>query len=217
MKLAPEGRNFILTSAIGVGIALWLSVMTGKKVAFWLLGIISLWLTMVLQFFRDPDRFPPDRDDIILAPADGRVISISPSTLSPLKPKGKRVSIFMSPFNVHVNRSPVKGRVSHTEHFNGRFLSAYKIEAERENERTITKVDTLYGQVAFSQVAGFIARRIVLYARPDDQIYPGERIGMIKFGSRMDVYFPDEANILVRPGDRVIAGETILGEFSHAK
>jgi len=217
MKLAPEGKNFILTSGLGVAFALWLSVVTGKKFAFWILGLSAVWLAMVLQFFRDPDRISPKRDDVILAPADGRIISISPSTLSPLDPKGKRVSIFMSPFNVHVNRSPVNGIVKSTEHFSGKFMSAFKIEAERENERTIVKVDTEFGQVAFSQIAGFIARRIVFYPRKGDKLVPGQRIGLIKFGSRMDVYFPDNAIILVRMGDRVVAGETILGEFSRDK
>lgn len=214
LKLAFEGKSIILTSGVGVAFALWLSIFTGKKFAFWLLGIASFWLVLVLQFFRDPVRFPPDREDIILAPADGRIISVSPSVLSPLKPKGKRVSIFMSPFNVHVNRSPVKGTVKHVEHFSGNFLTASKIESERENERTMTLVDTKYGEVAFCQIAGFLARRIVLYPRPGDKVFPGERIGMIKFGSRMDVYFPDEAKILVQMGQHVVAGESILAEFS---
>jgi phosphatidylserine decarboxylase len=213
MKLAPEGKSFILTSGFGVAFALWLSLFTGKKFAFWLLGITSLWLVIVLQFFRDPDRYPPNREDIILSPADGRVISISPSTLSPLEPKGKRVSIFMSPINVHVNRSPVMGTVKHVEHFSGKFLTASKIESERENERTMTLVDTKYGEVAFCQIAGFLARRIVLYPKPGDKIFPGERIGVIKFGSRMDVYFPDDAEIIVQMGQHVKAGETILAEF----
>jgi phosphatidylserine decarboxylase len=105
------------------------------------------------------------------------------------------------------------GTVKHVEHFSGKFLTASKIESERENERTMTLVDTKYGEVAFCQIAGFLARRIVLYPKPGDKIFPGERIGVIKFGSRMDVYFPDDAEIIVQMGQHVKAGETILAEF----
>lgn len=149
----------------------------------------------------------------MLSPADGKVISIGTSSFNPLGSPGVRLSIFMSPLNVHVNRAPVAGVIKRVDHKKGRFFSAFKPEAERENERNIVHLESPGGLVVFSQVAGFLARRIVFHPKTGDHVSTGERIGMIRFGSRVDVYLPETFSFKVRIGQKVTAGETILGEL----
>ncbi len=155
-----------------------------------------------------------DGDRLILSPADGRIIAVGVPDGGPLGSRGKRVSIFMSPLDVHVNRAPVAGVVRRVEHRSGRFFSAFKPRAERENERTIVILDSPYGRTALSQVAGFLARRIVFHPREGDRLVSGQRIGMIRFGSRVDLFLPDNVTLDARLGRRTVAGETILGVFN---
>jgi len=182
----------------------------------WLPALAAIWFFLVVQFFRDPERFPPEGERLVLSPADGKVISIGEALDSPFHPPGQRVSIFMSPFNVHVNRSPAHGIVRLVEPKSGRFLTAFKPEATRENEQVLTILDTPYGELAFKQIAGYLARRIVLHPQPGDKLSAGQRVGMIKFGSRVDLFIPDNVDIRVRLGQIVTAGETVIGEFTNA-
>ncbi|MBM3329647.1 MAG: phosphatidylserine decarboxylase family protein [Calditrichaeota bacterium] len=217
MRLAPEGAGIIAASAALVLVAVVASLLVDGGRLLFLPALAVLWFLAVVQFFRDPERVPPRGSELILSPADGKIISVGPAPRSPLDPPGKRVSIFMSPINVHVNRAPAAGKVVSVEHFDGKFLSAFKEEASRENERTMIAMETASGRIAFSQIAGFLARRIVFHPKPGDSLNSGERVGMIKFGSRVDLHLPDNVAIRVAVGDRVAAGETVIGVFKDAQ
>lgn len=171
-------------------------------------------LVGVLWFFRDPERRPPLDPAAIVAPADGLVVEIDDITdASDLGVRGRRISIFLSVFDVHVNRSPVAGAIRTSEYTRGAFLDARKREACRRNERRDWVIDTDGGPCAVSQIAGLIARRIVAWSAPGDSVAAGERIGMIRFGSRTDLVLPEKADVSVRIGDRVRGGETIVGRW----
>lgn len=162
-----------------------------------------LFLAFTLWFFRDPERAAPSDPLALTSPADGRVIKDGPA----------RISVFMSPMNVHVCRAPAAGRVVSVRHERGRFLAAFKDEASEQNERATIRLATDRGEVAFTLVAGLIARRIVVRVREGQSLAAGERIGLIRFGSRVDLDLPAGAASAVRIGDRVAAGESVLARF----
>ncbi len=165
-------------------------------------------------FFRDPERKIPGGKGIFVSPADGKVILIKDVYEKDyLKSDTKEISIFMSPLNVHVNRAPCDGKVSVVRYSPGKFMAAYKASASLENENIVMVLDGEEGRVLVRQVAGFIARRAVSKAKVGDLLKRGERYGIIKFGSRLDVYLPQNAKIKVKLGDKVKAGETIIGEI----
>ena len=160
-------------------------------------------------FFRDPDRTPPATAGAVLAPADGRVTEVRAGVEDPFVGPGRQVVIFLSPLDVHVNRAAIGGRVTGVERCPGGFLPAYRPEAEGNHSvRIALEGDT--GRVVMRQVVGVLARRIVCRLEADDVVEAGERFGLIKFGSRMDVVVPERARVMVRVGDRVRAGETVL-------
>jgi phosphatidylserine decarboxylase len=159
-----------------------------------------------LYFFRDPQRSAP-AGDVMVAPADGKVVSIRE-----LSPDRTRISIFLNIFNVHVNRSPVAGSILGIEYRRGKFKVASLEEASAENEQNTFTVDSGGSRIVFSQIAGLIARRIVCYKKPGDRVEIGERIGLIKFGSRMDVFFGPEWSLSVKSGQKVSAGVTVLAQ-----
>lgn len=157
-----------------------------------------------LYFFRDPDReIPPG--DVAVAPADGKVVAVA-SESGALT----RISIFLNIFDVHVNRAPVGGRIAEVFYKKGRFLVASREQASSQNEQNLVIIDRGGSQVAFKQIAGLIARRIVFYKKPGDEVAAGERVGLIKFGSRVDVLLGPEWEIAVQPGKRVAAGSSVL-------
>lgn len=197
----------------------WLGLAFALAVAVTLLGgwwSVPFWLIalFVLQFFRDPPREAPGGDRLVLAPADGRVISIETVTDPYAERRAVRISVFMNVFNVHSNRSPVDGRVERIEYFPGRFFNADLDKACEHNERNALLIraddDTLVGCV---QVAGLIARRILCYVKPGDALRRGERFGFIRFGSRVDVYLPPEARLFVGVGEKVHATSSALAEL----
>jgi phosphatidylserine decarboxylase len=166
----------------------------------------------MLYFFRDPERIAPEGDNIFVSPADGKVIFIKNVREDQhLKSDAIEVSIFMSPLNVHVNRAPCDGVVESVVHTSGKFLSAFKHEASLQNENIAMLLNTKHGKVLVRQVAGFVARRAVCRVKPGDALEKGQRYGIIKFSSRLDVYLPKDADIKVKLGDKVKAGETIIG------
>ena len=168
----------------------------------------------MFYFFRDPERVPPTGDNIFVSPADGKIIRIKESGEDGyLKGNATEISIFMSPLNVHVNRAPCDGMVEYVRHAPGKFLSAFKDEASLKNENIALGLDTSHGRILVRQVAGFVARRAVCRVKPGDVLKKGERYGMIKFSSRLDVYLPKNTSIKVKLGDKVKAGETVLGEI----
>ncbi len=159
-----------------------------------------------LYFFRDPNReIPPGA--VAVSPADGKVVSIKRDN-----PESVRISIFLNIFDVHVNRSPVAGKITKVKYQTGKFLVASKELASSQNEQNTVTVDSDGSQVVFAQIAGLIARRIVFSKRAGDTVQKGERIGLIKFGSRVDVFLGPEWNILVKTGERVSAGSSVLAE-----
>ena len=167
-----------------------------------------------LNFFRDPDRTPPSRDDVIVSPADGTVIIIKDIFEEEfVKDTTTQLSIFMSPLNVHVNRIPISGTIGMKKYIEGDYLVASYEKADKRNERTEIGIDSKHGKMMFTQVAGFVARRIVCPLKEGEAVKMGNRFGMIKFGSRSDVFAPKKWKLKVKVGDRVTAGETILFEL----
>lgn len=185
---------------------------TYVKSLLYILGAALLIFT--LNFFRDPDRISPKREDAIISPADGTVLLVK-KVEEPrfIQGPATQISIFMSPLNVHVNRIPINGKVDYLKYIPGKFLVASADKASDENERSEIGIEGAHGKVFFTQVAGFVARRIVYDLKEGDSVKIGERFGMIKFGSRVDVIVPEKWSPLVKPGDKTTAGETILFEL----
>jgi phosphatidylserine decarboxylase len=209
MKFAREGIPFVLSLG---GAAL-----ISNLLAYWWLGLFLLMLTLAAAaFFRDPERDVPEGDDVVVSPADGRVVAVEAQALAEVMPKEsfQRVAIFMSPADVHVNRIPVSGEVLSVQHTPGRFLAAYDERASRENERNAVALRDRRGRpLVLVQVAGLLARRIVCHLRPGQLVEHGARFGLIMFGSRVDVYLPPTARVRVRVGERVRAGSAIIAEY----
>jgi len=192
-----------------------LGCVAGGLVVAWLAGPvygIPLFLAALfcLYFFRDPERQIPS-GAVAVSPADGKVVALEAES-----PSVARVSIFMNLFDVHVNRSPIAGRIAQVRYQRGRFLAANRQQASQQNEQNMVIVEGEATRVAFKQIAGLIARRIVFYKKPGDLVRAGERVGLIKFGSRVDVLLGAEWDIQVRPGNRVLAGSSILARRRSA-
>ena len=215
MRMAPEGWPFIaigwaLVALVGYAALRWTAWWWGLEV---LLVPLAVWL---LVFFRNPERTGPRGDRVVIAPADGRIVSVT-ETDEPafLHGRALRVSIFMSVFDVHVNRYPVSGTVAYRSYNAGKFLHAAADKASLDNEQSSIGLAGPHGAVLVRQIAGLIARRIVTDARVGDRATQGARLGMIRFGSRVDVYLPVTAHPApqVHVGDRVAAGATVLAEY----
>jgi len=178
----------------------------------WTLWIFSAALFLfTLNFFRDPERVTPQTERGVISPADGKIVLIQEVEENNfLKSKAIQVSVFMSPLNVHVNRYPIAGKVAYFQHIPGKFMVAFEDKSSEVNERTLIGIDSQFGKVLFKQIAGFVARRIVAPINIGDEAKAGERFGMIKFGSRVDVLLPIGSEIKVRVGEIAVAGETIL-------
>ena len=203
IPVAAEGWPFIFPPAAAACILGWM----GWWPAAATLGAVTL---CFLAFFRDPDRIAPVVPGAVLAPADGRVMRVVEID-DPWVGRAVRVSIFLSPLDVHVNRSPVAALVEGVQHAAGRFLAAYRDEASELNERCTLALQGEAARVGVKQIAGVLARRIVCRARQGDKLQAGERFGLIRFGSRTDLVVPQGTEIRVRVGDRVRGGETIMG------
>lgn len=209
----PEGYPFIGGFAVVALVLFWLWPPLG-----WTGVIATLWCA---YFFRDPPRVTAISNGIVVAPADGRVCQIAsvapPSELELGNRPLPRVSIFMSVFDCHVNRSPVAGRIERIVYRPGKFISADLDKASEHNERNAFVIVTGNGQrLAAVQIAGLVARRIVCFAREGDSLSAGQRIGMIRFGSRVDVYLPEGARVLAGEGQIAIAGETLIADLAAA-
>jgi phosphatidylserine decarboxylase len=212
-SIHPEGRKY----AVGVGAVALLVYWGVSHFIGWLLIGLTIW---VATFFRDPIRTTPRGDRLIVAPADG-LITMIVKVPPPLELRGAdaldgaeytRVSIFMSVFDVHINRSPIGGRIKRVAYVPGKFINADLDKASEDNERQHFLVEGADGlKVGFTQIAGLVARRILAFVKEGDTVEAGQRIGLIRFGSRVDVYLPAEAAPRVLLGQRAIAGETILG------
>ena len=210
----PEGRRYVIIAAVATVLSLLI-----WKVLFWPLAFLTLG---VAAFFRDPIRVTPRDDSLVIAPADGLITMIQPVVppaeldilgTAPLI----RVSIFMSVFDVHVNRTPIPGIIRRVVYISGKFLNADLDKASEENERQHLVVEGKDGRlIGFTQIAGLVARRIVAFVKEGDMIAPGQRVGLIRFGSRVDVFLPADTTCQVILGQRTIAGETIIGKIGGA-
>ncbi len=212
--MTKYGYSTIGIVSIIVFILFAIAVITSNNYIRIALLIVAVFLLIfTLNFFRDPERIPPERDDVIISPADGKVILIKEVFEEKfIKGKARQVSIFMSPLNVHVNRIPISGKVEYLNYVKGDYLIASNDKASLKNERSEFGITNRYGRIFFTQVAGFVARRIVYEIKKGDEVKMGNRFGMIKFGSRVDVIAPFNWNVKIKEGDKVVAGETILFE-----
>ena len=209
VPITPEGYPFIGAFAFASLILFWLWSPLG-----WLGTLATIWCA---YFFRDPPRVIPVRDGLVVAPADGRISQVTsavpPTDLDLGNTPLPRISIFMSVFDCHVNRSPVAGKVEKIVYYAGKFLNADLDKASVDNERNCLVITTASARVAVVQIAGLVARRIVCFVRSGQSIGAGERFGMIRFGSRLDVYLPEGTPPLVAVGQTSIAGETVLADL----
>ena len=205
-----EGYPFI---AIGLVLALVLGHWVWEPLG-WLFAVLTLW---VCYFFRDPVRVTPLRDGLVVSPADGRVsmivTAVPPAETGLLPEPMTRVSVFMNVFDCHVNRSPVTGRIVEQVYTPGLFLNAELDKASEDNERNAVVIETGSVRVGVVQIAGLVARRIVTFVREGDELAAGQRIGLIRFGSRVDVYLPLSARVLAGLDQMAIAGETVLADL----
>jgi phosphatidylserine decarboxylase len=176
------------------------------------IGVILVALALfIFYFFRDPERVIPTEPGAVVSPADGRIVVVSdePNNGKP----GKRVSIFLAIWNVHVNRSPEAGTITGMEYRPGKFLAAMVARASAENEQNVISLSTATGEMMFKQIAGLIARRVVCWKKRGDVVARGERIGLVRFGSRVDLWVPRDAEILVKLGDNVKGGSSVLARW----
>jgi phosphatidylserine decarboxylase len=212
VPIHPAGRPHILTFAVITLALLYFS---------WPLGFLGLlgtgWCT---YFFRDPPRVTPLREGLVVSPADGTVIAVdratAPAELGLGEAPRTRIGVFMSVFDVHINRAPLSGRVERVSHRSGKFFNADLDLASLENERVSVLLDTAHGPVGVVLIAGYVARRIVPFVGEAQQVSVGERIGLIRFGSRVDIYLPVHCRPLVGIGSKAIAGETFLADLNAA-
>lgn len=214
MNFAREGIPFILI-AMAIAAAGFVGALARRSWPLWLLAfVLTLLVLWVAYFFRDPERTGPRGEHLVISPADGRVIDIKEvDEPAFLQGRAIRISVFMNVFNVHVNRYPVTGKVAYVHYNPGKFLNAAADKASLENEQSSVGVQTGRHRVLFRQIAGLIARRIVTYSREGDDAVQGERMGLIRFGSRVDVFVPVGSVVKVKLGEKPQAGVTVLAEL----
>ena len=213
-RLARGAEKELVTGGILPILALASAIIWPGPATYILAGLMIALFGLLLYFFRDPRRISPEGDDLVLAPADGRVVDVR-RVQEPqfLEGEGLKISIFMSLFDVHVNRAPVAGKVTSVQHFPGQFLQAFRPEASDVNEHNLVGLEGRHGQVLIKQIAGILARRVVCWVRPGQDLQAGDRLGVIKFGSRVDSYLPLGVEPKVQVGDQTRAGVTVIGRW----
>lgn len=206
MKIAPEGLPFI---AIAVGIAVLGAYFSWR--AFAVLFVLAIFVT---AFFRDPFREIPQGERLVVSPADGKVVMIVPTPAGHAAGEGAtQISIFLSVFDVHINRAPIGGRITDVAYNKGEFLPAFDDKASLRNEQNRAFIDGPDGRVGFTQIAGLIARRIVFRKKVGDVVARGEQVGLIRFGSRTDIFLPKGSTLMVKVGDRVSGGSSVIAHL----
>lgn len=210
LPVAREGIPFI---ALGLFLTI-LFTLLGLDILACLAGLLTLF---IIFFFRDPARRSQVSDKTVLTPADGTILRVQKleDDENPLGEPTIKISVFMSVFNVHVNRIPIMGKISEIVYHSGNFFSAHLDKASDKNEKNLITLQTKDGRkIVFIQIAGLIARRIVCWIKEGDHVTTGQRFGLIRFGSRLDIYLPEDTRVTVHPRDKVKAGETVLGYLS---
>jgi len=213
VKLAPEGNIIVYPLAVT-----WLlSIVASYVYLFYgiyiIFGVLSVLLIFCLNFFRDPDRIIPKQNNLILSPADGKIIKIADIEDPKSGEQLKLISIFLSVFNVHANRMPVDGKFNDVNYIKGDFLAAFDHKASDKNERMEISIETKIGLIKVNQIAGLVARRILCYAKKGEKMSAGDRLGFIRFGSRTDIILPASINLNIKLHQKVFGGETILGKY----
>jgi phosphatidylserine decarboxylase len=213
VSIHKEGYPFILIGLVATVLLAWLWWPLG-----WVGAILTVW---VCYFFRDPERVTPIRDGLVVSPADGRVslitTAVPPAEMDLPQEPMTRVSVFMNVFDCHVNRSPVQGRIAQILYTPGLFLNAELDKASEDNERNALVIETGGTRIGVVQIAGLVARRIVPFVKTGDTLSAGERFGLIRFGSRVDIYLPLSSQVLVGLGQTSVAGETVLADLRGAE
>jgi phosphatidylserine decarboxylase len=208
MTIAREGWPFIVAFLAAAAVAGGLRLPWPVTAILVAIGLFSAW------FFRDPERVVPQEPGLVVSPADGKVVLVEAATAdNPLGPGTQQISIFLSVFDVHVNRAPVAGVIEKVHYHKGEFLPAFDHKASLRNEQNTVTLRSGETRVAFKQIAGLIARRIVFRKKEGEQVARGERVGLIRFGSRTDVLLPPRARVLVRVGDRVSGGASVIARL----
>ncbi len=215
VSFAREGLVFIAIAAL-IAAGTYALALNRRSWPLWLLAfvltIVALW---VAYFFRDPERSGERNEQVVIAPADGKVVQISEvDEPSYMGGRARRVSIFMNVFNVHVNRYPVSGIVRYVRYNPGKFFNAAAEKSSLENEQMSVGIETPRGRLLVRQIAGLIARRIVTYSKVGENVNQGDRMGMIRFGSRVDVFLPLDARVRAKIGEMTVAGTTVVGELA---
>jgi len=214
--ITKYGYDVFFTVSIACLLAIVLSLyfVEPKILKYCIVVVSAVLLGLTINFFRDPERTSPAGENLILSPADGKIIAIRQLEEKQFLGSGATmISVFMSPLNVHVNRNPMSGTVKHLRYVKGEYFAAFEDKASEKNEQMVIGIEGPRGRVLFKQIAGFIARRIVCTLKMDDTVKAGERFGMIKFGSRVDVFVPATATVRAKVGDETVAGETVLAEL----
>ena len=210
-QFAKEGHPFILFFSA-------LTILSAVFRTHWLTAIFLILTLFMFYFFRDPDRVTVPDKNAFYTPADGKIIVITETEEDEmLREKALKISIFMSPLNVHVNRAPCDGVVREVKHYPGKFLSAFKEEASKANEHITMLLESRHGKIVVKQIAGYVARRAVCRVKPGDTLAQGQRYGIIKFSSRLDIFLPLSTKVKVKLGDKVKAGETVLGITENSR
>lgn len=204
IPIAGEGAPFIALPLVGTLVAAFFAV-------WWAAALLAALTVFLLQFFRDPERRSDAPASCVLSPADGTVLTVGAAPAGEAPPDlPKKVVVFMSVFNCHVNRSPIAGTIARYSYTPGKKLAAFSPKASTDNEQNSIEMAGEPSRVVFKQIAGALARRIVFRKRPGDHCARGERVGMIRFGSRVDLFLPESAEVAVKPGDKVKAGLSVL-------
>jgi len=209
--MVKDGWPFVLPFA-ALALLSFIAAFKSGRPGLWFLSFLLLFLALFFAyFFRDPERQIPSDENLILSPADGKIVAIETAS-EPLflKSQAQKISIFLSPLDVHINRIPVSGKVDYFSYLPGKFLAAYKDKASTDNEQTAIGISSPNGKILFKQIAGILARRIVCRLKPGQDVHAGEKFGMIRFGSRVDIFLPEGLELKVQKGDKVTGGETIM-------
>ena len=204
IPIAKEGYVFIIPMGIIAGFLAIASF-------YWAAGIVFLLFIFVVNFFRDPERAIPQDKNAVVSPGDGKIVEIVKDHAPFLDQPCTRVSIFLNIFDVHVNRIPIAGRIAKIRYNKGKFLNAASHKASLDNEQTALLIDNGRHKIVVKQIAGLIARRIVCWAKPNDEYQRGQRFGLIRFGSRVDIFVPENSRLVVSIGDPVAGGKNIIG------
>jgi len=213
MRLAPEGNIIIYPLFFILVISFGIDFIFSVEYLLFVNMFLLVSFIFCLNFFRDPKRIVPKDKNCIVSPADGKIIKIKEFEDPKTKEKLRLVSIFLSVFNVHSNRMPVDGLIKNVDYIKGDFLAAFDHKASEQNERTEISIEARFGSMVVKQIAGLVARRILCYAKKDEKMLIGDRLGFIRFGSRTDIIIPNDIILNVELNQKVYGGQTIIGRY----